>query len=357
MTTALKGLSVFLFALWPMMAVISIMGLGGPGATNDKSNLRGIILFLYYPVIISSIYWLADAALFGVGGKYLLAISVIIVTLGIRKLGYFKLAANVMRGINNEGYSVVGDKVYYDAKHIPTADAETFRPAEKADYSFRQAAYYLDKHRVYCEGVAIPGVDPASFRRLNVEGGYGRRDYWGDNTVVLYDGKVLPDADPKDIEALADNYVRSNNNVYHFANKINNVDAKTFEVITSFLAKDKLHVYYADSIILPEADASTFRLLNPAESDSIAVDMHNVYFIFTESGSRLLEGIDVESVEVLDGGAYIKDTIAVYQIRGRDVSPVPEANPAKFRTMRYSEETPYHATDDVRYWLNGELIQ
>lgn len=60
-------------------------------------------------------------------------------------------------------------------------------------------------------------------------------------------------------------------------------------------------------------------------------------------------------MEVLDGGAYIKDRSAVYLICGGEVSLVPQANPITFRTVRYADETPYHATDDVHYWVNGEL--
>src|SRR5690625_5753609 len=104
MTLILKGFSVFLILSWPFVAVISVMALGGPGATNDKEGIRDIILVLYYPVFITSVYWITGSSLFGISGRTLVLISVIIITLGLHTSGYFKLASNAYRGINNEGY-------------------------------------------------------------------------------------------------------------------------------------------------------------------------------------------------------------------------------------------------------------
>lgn len=357
MIFALKGFSVFLFAFWPILAITSIMALGGPGATNDKGNLRDIILILYYPVPIAIIYWLTGESLFGISGRSLFLSALVAVTLGVWGLGYFKLAFNVMRGINNDGYSVVDDKVYYDARLLPKADAKTLRPAEGDTFSWR-VEYFLDKHHVYYRGRSIAGLDSSSFRRLDVETPFGGRSaYWGDDKHVVYNDTILEGAKPEDFEILHYSYAKSNGNVYHFDNKVENVDSTTFETIADFLAKDMNRIYYGHTAILPEADPVTFRIFDPTNTTSIAADKNNVYFIYTETHSRILEGVDKASLEVLEDGTYFKDANGVYHIQGYEVVREPLANPATFRTVRWSDETPYHATDGDHYWLNGSLIE
>lgn len=358
MTLILKGFSVFLILSWPFVAVISVMALGGPGATNDKEGIRDIILVLYYPVFITSVYWITGSSLFGISGRTLVLISVIIITLGLHTSGYFKLASNAYRGINNEGYSVLNDKVYYDAQPIPIADADTFRPAEESDHPFRQSAYYIDKYRVYYAGEAVPGIDPNSFRRLTGEAPYGGHyDYWGDNTTVVYNERILTDSAPHNLEILGESYAKSNGNIYHYGRKVEQADADSFTVLNDFVAKDNKHIYYSVTPILPEADPDTFQFAAPAISHSIAVDKNNAYLIYTDSGSKVLADVDITSLQVLENGNYIKDTNAVYRIDGSEVIRVSDANPSTFRTTRYTDETPYHATDDVHYWINGELIK
>lgn len=358
MTLILKGLSLFLFALWPIAALTSVMMFGGPGATNDKGTIRSVILILYYPALITGMYWMTRSSLFGVSGKTLFLVSVLVVTSAIYALGYFRLLGNMMRGVNNEGYSVVGSKVFYDAQRLPTADAETFHPAEETAHTFGRSSYHLDKHSVYFEGARVRGVDPSTFKRLHTKSPFGNRnDYWEDSTSVVYEGKVLEGSDPRDLEILHEYYARSGGSIYHSGKKVNGADATTFEVIFGFLAKDRNRIYYGDAAILPEADPATFRLFDPAQTHSVAVDTHGVYFIFTALGSRRLDGIDVETLEILGGGTYMKDANAVYDISGRDAYHVPEANPSAFRTVHYSDETPFHATDDVHYWLDGALVK
>src|SRR5690625_6122457 len=194
MTLILKGFSVFLILSWPFVAVISVMALGGPGATNDKEGIRDIILVLYYPVFITSVYWIPGSSLFGISGRTLVLISVIIITLGLHTSGYFKLASNASRGINNEGSSVLKDKAYYDAQPITIADADTFRPAEESDHPFRQSAYYIDKHRVYYARGPRPGLAPNSVRRVTAEAAQGGHyDYRGDTTTVYHKEPIRTD--------------------------------------------------------------------------------------------------------------------------------------------------------------------
>lgn len=358
MIIALKGISVFLLAYWPVLAVTSVMMFGGPGAANDEARIRNIILILYYPALITGVYWLSGASLFGISGKGLFIVSVVIVTLGIYALGYFRLAGNLLRGINNEGYSVAGDIAYYNAKRIANADTDTFRPAEEERSTLRQVEYYVDKNRVYYQGIVVPGVDPVGFRRFEVDNPYGRiGEYWRDDRVVVHNGERLEDSDPNDLEFWREPYVRSGRNVYHFSHRLNGADADAFEVITPFLAKDNQRIYYGHTAILPEADAVTFKLADPEQSTSIGVDKHSVYLMLTGTDSRVLEGIDRETLVLLDNGAYLKDKSAVYHMTGWDIVRVPDANPANFRTAHYSDETPYHATDGVHYWVNGERIE
>lgn len=358
MIILLKGLSVFLLAYWPVLAVVSVMMFGAPGATNDKARVRNVILQLYYPLLIAGMYWLNGSSLFGISGKKLFLLNAVVVSLGIYALGYFHLAGNLLRGINNEGYSVVGDKAYYHAKLIEGVDTQSFQPAEGETGILLQSGYYLDQHRVYFRGIAIPGLDPRSFRQMDVPNPYGRSgEYWRDDQVVVHGGQILEGSDPGDVEILHVNYVRSGNNIYYNDHRLSGADVATFAVITDVLAKDQSRIYYGQNAILPGADAASFQLADPRQSTDIAVDKEYVYFIPTAAGSRMLESVDGETLEILDEGTYVKDKHAVYHLTGRDIVRIPDADPTSFRTVRYSEQTPWHATDGVHFWRNGQLIR
>ena len=70
-------------------------------------------------------------------------------------------------------------------------------------------------------------------------------------------------------------------------------DVKTFEVISSFLAKDKNHVYWK-TVIMKEADAATFHI----DSTGILRDKNHIY---DREGtfSKEIEGIDAETYDLL----------------------------------------------------------
>src|SRR5699024_11736970 len=77
-------------------------------------------------------------------GRTLVLISVIIITLGLHTSGYFKLASNAYRGINNEGYSVLKDRksTRLNSSHVSISYA-VFCLKKKSHNSLLSLTLYL----------------------------------------------------------------------------------------------------------------------------------------------------------------------------------------------------------------------
>ena len=61
MSIVAQVLATLAYFFYPAAYIVSIMGLGGPNATNDIKNFKAIRLFLAYPIVISALFLLFDS--------------------------------------------------------------------------------------------------------------------------------------------------------------------------------------------------------------------------------------------------------------------------------------------------------
>lgn len=217
--------------------------------------------------------------------------------------------------IDDAGYHVRGDKVYYlsdfpgTAFQIPGAD-----PASFHSYDSRFAG---DRAAVYFQGRPVPGADPATFTLLPALPGWakdrshvyhhdravssdpehfvviggglakdGAAVFWSDGSVVSQDpahfsviadddhylftkdasavevnGTVIVDADPASFRVLQGGYARDARSIFYFIDRVDDADPATFQTLTGSYARDARHVYWMGAPI-PGADSASFRVLN-----------------------------------------------------------------------------------------------
>ena len=126
MSIAAQILATITYSFYPVVYIVSIMGLGGPNAANDIKNFKAIRFFLAYPIVISALFLLFDSTYLGIKGLYLVMISVAIWLVTLSALGVGSSINNLKKGILNSGYSIVQDVAYYNAQAIDNADIDSF---------------------------------------------------------------------------------------------------------------------------------------------------------------------------------------------------------------------------------------
>lgn len=108
------------------MLFTSVMMFGAPGATNSLENILFVVGICHYPIVIGAAYWVLGASLFGIKGRTVFLITLIVVGAGVGLFGYYSLLFDALRGIKHTGYSLVSDKVYYDAVLLDKASPKNF---------------------------------------------------------------------------------------------------------------------------------------------------------------------------------------------------------------------------------------
>ncbi len=167
------------------------------------------------------------------------------------------------------------------------------------------------------------------------------------NHVYLNDASkgpsIIPEADPKTFEALsgkancaAPAYARDKDHVYFFGAIVDNVDPATFTVLELPYAKDAQHVFVGgfnvdetvQSMIIPDADPNTFRVLHIAPSTTCAGDE----FEFARDASHMFISGNMNPVMDPNSFTYLSssffaDRNHVYDNRG---NLIPDADPKSF---------------------------
>ncbi len=187
----LNWLVVALLVFWPLIFVTSMMGLGGPGATNDKSSVLTAILILLYPAVIFFVYSLFNVNFFiWSGGKAFVVSAITLITV-LFLTGYLTLYVNLIRGILNEGYSVAGGSVYYDAVKQANMDGESFKIFP--DVFGRANGYALDTSGVYYRGESMINADAQTFEFIGYasEASMGIRFDAQDAYSLFFNGKLV----------------------------------------------------------------------------------------------------------------------------------------------------------------------
>jgi hypothetical protein len=179
-------------------------------------------------------------------------------------------------------YSRDDQSVFFYEKKIESAIPSTFSLILFEGYTYDLAK---DHNFIFYRGEVVPKSDSSSFHFLGTEVKAGSRIYAQDkNQVYLFDRKIkiLSGADPKyfklllgtkNVSSNGDYWARSGDFIYYLGDRLTEVDAATFEVLTDFLAKDSKFVFFRSEKILG-ADPQTFEIVN----EYFSRDARNVYF-------------------------------------------------------------------------------
>ena len=237
-------------------------------------------------------------------------------------------AVMLLSSCSGDSYEIRGDKVYYtwwgfsfghQEQELIGADAATFEQVN--DWLGK------DKSHVYYEARLVEGCDPQTLKVVKKGLICDAKDYY-------YKGAAIHVADIESFEVLKlDEYnlwAKDSKCGYFDSTRIDSIDPGSFEVVGTFLAKDKNRVYYRYRV-LPQADPATFEelegcymrdnihawyidsLIPDAEGKTLqskwnyAWDSKRVWY-----NGRLLKGADPKTFEVLESGYYAKDAKTVW---------------------------------------------
>ncbi|MEK9765840.1 MAG: hypothetical protein VW274_05110, partial [Thalassolituus sp.] len=179
-------LVTFVVGFWMMVWIASVMGMGAPGASNDLRGITQLLIMLSYPIWI--FIWLiwSGKSFWGASPSYfLIAFLMIFAVLNGDMLRY---AYNLVRGIQNHGYSVVNNTAYFNAKPIAEADASSF-DMFRGDLSYSFYNHAWDSQHVYYYGRVVEGSHGGPLEALNDLG--WSRDYVASGETVIYGDTVL----------------------------------------------------------------------------------------------------------------------------------------------------------------------
>ena len=238
------------------------------------------------------------------------------------------LAGLMLVSCKDGKYEVRGDQVYYTWWTFSFGHQDSLLVGADAD-TFEEVEEWLgkDKDHVWYEARLVEGCDPQTVRVKTKPLFYDRRDYY-------YEGAPLHVKDMATFEVVQLNeyclYAKDSKCGYFDSTRIEGIDYKTFKTVSTFVAKDKNHVYRFGKV-LPLADPETFEEMemgymkdkahvwyvdsvmpdaDPKTLDSkwdFAWDSKHVWY-----NGQPLKGADPKTFEVLESGYYAKDARHVW---------------------------------------------
>lgn len=159
--------------------------------------------------------------------------------------------AETFKELKHSKYAIDKNNVYYEAGRLRDANPKTF--ISILDY------YGKDNRFAYKGGDKIDGADGKTFEVI--EGG----PYSKDNKDYYFDTISMKVSDLKTFKILNQNsdfgyWAKDKNYYYLSGKKYPLADYETFEKIGNGYAKDKIQVYFQDSIVIG-ADPKTFKAI------------------------------------------------------------------------------------------------
>lgn len=339
---------------WMPMFMMSPMMFDAPGSDNDKNHVAMIMLTLSYPVGLFLLLWLFGGNYFGYSGLKLAGISSIVILISFSMFGYFDRLLNLHKGIANSGYSVVENTVYFDAKPLKDAEANSFKLLDKSEKSLSRSYYAADASNLYFYGNVVEGALTEQLNEITINGS----EYWFNAKQVIYNGVILPNANPKNfsgfdgVDGWTFSITKDKYQVYSYGKPLPPVDRDTFKPLNHQIAKDKNNIFERDTLILNMADAATFELL---EDQDFGKDKSYLYYISTKE-PFVVEGIDLKSLKIFERG-YIKDKNNVFHIEQyKSIDKIEQADAATFEETEYDDVTKSEARDANYYYYDGKVV-
>ena len=285
-------LVTFALMFWPMTWFASVMGMGGPGASNSLSWIIQLLVFMSYPAWLLLWLSISDKSYWGADPKYFLLGFLFIFT--VLNAGMIRYAYNLVRGIQNSGYSVANNTAYFNAKPIAEADAPSF-DMFKGDLGYVFHDHAQDNKHVYYQGRVVEGVQGGPLEALNDLG--WSRDYVASGETVIYGNTVLRGCSLSHLEFFEDiekYWARCGDNIYHAGELVEGADAQSFTPLNSWLAHDKYQFYERTEEVDTTANVSSFQRID----NGYYRDDHRIFYL-PDSTIYEVEGADPETFEVV----------------------------------------------------------
>ena len=332
---------------WPGLIMFSPMIFDAPGSEHDKSRILFLLLIILYPTLIFVVYKLVGATYFHLSAKWPLLVTILITAYVVMLFGYPRYIYNAWQGIDDTGYFVAKDAVYFGGVRLKTASAASFEKIGD-----RYSDYARDARQVYFQGKVLAGADPASFAPVQSS------LFWQDKHHVYADGQALSEADPATFNPLNTWYGRDNRHVYYGNKRLQNANPATFQLLGDSLGKDDAHLYVFDKLASIDADMRTLTVLKD-DNDRIEFlkDRAHVYSLFYRAANPVTAIIGADPATfVLLGREYAKDKHSVYY---RDsltdtTFKLDGADPSSFVVTGYDEESHSDAKDKYRKYISGK---
>ncbi len=192
--------------------------------------------------------------------------------------------------------------VYWKQEPLHVSDRETFTIVYKNDV---RDYWAKDKNYVYYLGYHendsnIVRSAIADYDSFEVIDSHYARD----KVQVYYCDSIIYEADPASFEILADGYTKDKDHVFYRGKAIEGMNPATFKVLESPYSKDDSHIFSRDKIIV-EADYATFKIL----TDGYAKDKDHVFY-----QGKIVEDADPKTFKV-KGEGLGKDKYREYNLR------------------------------------------
>ncbi|NBF41850.1 MAG: hypothetical protein GVY14_15680 [Spirochaetes bacterium] len=352
-----------LLLFWPVVFGTSFMMFDAPGSTNDVSHILFVLAVLAYPAYIFLLYWIFRGTYFGISGRTMTIVSVVVVV-AISALFYGRLALNAVRGVQNAGITITADRVYYNGKALRDADPATFEPVPR-DSDLDWSDYHTDANYVYFRGDVIENADARAFAPASIterpetyagDAGYFRlsSEVYTDGTRLFLFGAPLSQSNGGPLTAVGERHFIHDNRVYHDRAPIETADPESFEALSGVLGKDARGVFFYAEPVRPAPDIASFSIV-PGSSGDYATDAEHVYH-FGQDSAAIVRSADPRTFSVLERG-YAKDTRRVYHSVGYERPVVVEgADPESFVVTGWDGATRSDARDAHRRYQDGKPV-
>lgn len=244
------------------------------------------------------------------------------------------------------------NEIYYKDKKIENVDNQSFQVLNKN--------YAKDKNNIYYKENIIKDVDIKTFenffdvkKRNYID---EKVQYYRDKNNIYYEGKKL-DVDRKTFEVLNERYSKDKNYLYYNNEIVKGLDIKTFKIVSQDsekinFFKDKNHLYNEYAEIMENIYAKTFEILK----DEKYKDKNGIYRYVSNRFYIDFESMDSKSYEKL-GGAYVKykNNIYWYNVRIKNA----DVNSFKILddNMSYAKDRNhiYNGSEEIESSLSGKI--
>ncbi|MFK3861813.1 DKNYY domain-containing protein [Pseudoalteromonas rhizosphaerae] len=355
MSVVINILVTLALCFWGSMMMMSPMMFGAPGATNNKQKVFSAILILSFPVPLFLLIGLFGGSYFGIDSYKMALISAVVIGFFFVIFGYTGMISNLLRGIANAGYCVVDQHVYFNAKLIENADAESFTTYSLANLNTYDAALYAkDKQHLYYCGNAISGVNSDNLKAKII----GTDLYWINDSQVVKGERIVAGADPKSYKAYSYSFWNISGRkgrqvIYHNDEPVPEIDAQSFKPIDDSYGKDQQHIFYANIAILTDIDVDTASFTRLDEN--FASDNQHIFYLNGED-SHVLMGADPSNFEIFQRDYYRSGETVYYVTQYKSAKPMTQVDADSFKVTQYDEQTHSDAYDKYHYYFRGEIV-